>query len=62
MAASPFDAENWVAGREAYQHDVLRTIEPLANGRADHTRALQALRSLARRLVDGSGADAAAYP
>lgn len=61
MAASPFDAENWVAGREAYQHDVLRTIEPLANGRADHTRALQALRSLARRLVDGSGADAAAY-
>jgi Family of unknown function (DUF6279) len=61
VAASPFDAENWVAGREARQRDVLRTIEPLANGRADRARALQSLRPLARRLLDGSGADAAGY-
>lgn len=61
VAASPFDAELWIATREARQRDVLRTLEPLVQAQADRDRALQALRPLARRLIDGSQPDPQGY-
>lgn len=61
VAASPFDAELWLATREARQRDVLRTLEPLVQQQADRDRALQALRPLARRLIDGPSPDPQGY-
>ncbi|HEY6135272.1 MAG TPA: DUF6279 family lipoprotein [Rubrivivax sp.] len=61
VSASPFDAERWLADREARQRDVLQTIEPLVVERADRERVLRGLRPLARRLVGGTATEASTY-
>jgi len=49
MAASPFDAEAWMADRLRRQRDTLQTLRRLAEERADAPRALAALKALAER-------------
>lgn len=47
--ASPFDAERWMARREARQRDVLQTLRRLQAERPSKPQAVEALRALAQR-------------
>ena len=49
VAASPFDAQAWLAERQRRQRDTLQTLRRLAAERADADQRLAALRALAQR-------------
>jgi len=49
VAASPFDAKAWLAERERWQGEALKTLRGLAAEHADPDRVLAALRALAER-------------
>jgi hypothetical protein len=49
VAASPFDAKAWLAERERWQGEALKTLQGLAAEHADPDRVLAALRALAER-------------
>ena len=52
LAASPFDAETWLADNERRQRDILATLRRLVAERPDADARLAALRALVDRLDD----------
>jgi hypothetical protein len=50
VAASPFDAQAWMAERERRQRETLQTLRRLEAERADRDRTVAALRMLAERV------------
>jgi hypothetical protein len=61
VAASPFDAQVWIAERQRRQRDTLQTLRRLAAEKADRDQRLAALRTLVERMERSSNPDYRAY-
>lgn len=61
VAASPFDAQVWLAERQRRHRDTMQTLRRLAAERADRDQRLAALRALAERMERSSDPAYRAY-
>ena len=60
-AASPFDAQVWLAERQRRHRDTMQTLRRLGAEKADREQRLAALRTLTERLERSSNPDYRAY-
>lgn len=61
VAASPFDAQVWLAERQRRHRDTMQTLRRLGAEKADRDQRLAALRALAERLERSSNPDYRTY-
>ena len=61
VAASPFDANVWLAERLRRHRDTMQTLRRLGADKADRDQRLAALRALAERVERSSNPDYRAY-
>ena len=61
VAASPFDAQVWLAERQRRHRDTMQTLRRLGADRADRDQRLAALRTLTERLERSSNPEHRAY-
>ena len=61
VAASPFDANVWIAERLRRHRDTMQTLRRLGADKADREQRLAALRALAERIERSSNPDYRAY-
>jgi hypothetical protein len=61
VAASPFDAQIWLAERQRRHRDTMQTLRRLGAEKADRDQRLAALRALAERMERSSNPDYRTY-
>jgi len=61
VAASPFDAQTWLAERQRRHRDTMQTLRRLGAEKADRDQRLAALRALTERMERSSNPDYRAY-